>query len=272
MLKKTTLQISMVFLLCCAIFSPEMVNADDAKNNDVHLIVKGSLVNTDDVFRQDGRIFLPLRLVGEKMDYTVDYNDSIKEIEIKKDNNKISMKIGDKKAIVNGTTQTMDVVPVLKKSKIYVPTRFVAESFGEKVSWDANNKMVIISQYSDPSLKIVQPQEFKTKNFRFSLQLSEKFKENIGYEIEDDAVVFYDIYNKEKSKDGSPGVLCRLIKSTHSASLTVPTIVLDYEEGAYIEAVMASDVQYSLEKKEFQEKYNESSILLVEALKTFKIN
>lgn len=126
----------------------------------------------------------------------------------------------------------------MKNSKIYVPARFILEIFEEDVKWDSNNRVIIVSNYSDSNLKLGELQEFRTDDFRLSLQLSEKFKENIGYKIKENSVVFFDRYNKEKSNDKSSETLYRIIKSTQPVSLTVPAIVLDFKDGVYIEAVM----------------------------------
>ncbi len=268
MFKKIMLKIGMASLICFVIGSLVISNADEKNSK---LFIKGMLMEKADVFTEDGRTFLPLRLVGEGLGYEVAYHGATKGIEIKNDKMKISMKIGDKKAVVNGENKSMDVMPVLKDSKICVPTRFVAESFGEKVEWDAKNKVVIVSQYPEPNLKIAEPQEFKMKDLRFSLQLSEKFKENISYEEKEDVVIFFDIYNKEKSKDKASGALCFISKSTHPASKYVPSVLLGYQDGVYVEAVQESGVEYSLENKEFKNRYDESMKLLVESLKTFQM-
>lgn len=47
----------------------------------------------------------------------------------------ISLFIGEKKAIVNFQQVTLDVAPIIRENRTFVPIRFIAETFGAKVSW-----------------------------------------------------------------------------------------------------------------------------------------
>jgi hypothetical protein len=42
----------------------------------------------------------------------------------------------------------MDVAPVDKNGRTYIPATYVAQAFGYKVSWDAKSKTVTITQGS----------------------------------------------------------------------------------------------------------------------------
>lgn len=60
-----------------------------------------------------------------------------------------TFKIGDPVYTVNGTTQTMDVAPVLNDGRTYVPVRFLAYSLGVPVSgvqWNEQTQQVTISK------------------------------------------------------------------------------------------------------------------------------
>lgn len=76
------------------------------------------------------------------------YNKKTKSITIKKYNKKIVLKVGSKRATVNGKKYTLDVAPVqvryisAKKTKILVPARFVATNLGYEYSW-VNNSSVM---------------------------------------------------------------------------------------------------------------------------------
>lgn len=48
----------------------------------------------------------------------------------------VEMAVGRNVLYVNNQGQQMDVSPVVRDGRIYLPARFVAEAFGYKVSWD----------------------------------------------------------------------------------------------------------------------------------------
>ena len=54
--------------------------------------------------------------------------------------------IGSTTLTVNGQTQTMDQAPVIRDGRTYLPARYVAEAFGDNVSWDAASQTVTVSR------------------------------------------------------------------------------------------------------------------------------
>ncbi|NLY09782.1 MAG: hypothetical protein GXZ11_07845 [Tissierellia bacterium] len=44
----------------------------------------------------------------------------------------------------NATTAPIEVAPLLKEDRTFVPLRFIAEQFGQKVNWDNDNRTVVI--------------------------------------------------------------------------------------------------------------------------------
>lgn len=47
----------------------------------------------------------------------------------------IKLRIGEKKIQINGAELMLDIAPLIKDSRTFIPIRFVAESFGAQVSW-----------------------------------------------------------------------------------------------------------------------------------------
>jgi subtilisin family serine protease len=56
----------------------------------------------------------------------------------------IVMKVGSCKYTVNGVEKMMDVGPIILESRTMVPIRFVAEELGRKVTWDEEERTVMI--------------------------------------------------------------------------------------------------------------------------------
>ena len=74
--------------------------------------------------------------VGDKTSTTTIYDSSSKIIE---------MTIGKKDYSINSEKKKMDTVPFIQDSRTLVPVRFVAESIGAQVEWDAEKQLVKIT-------------------------------------------------------------------------------------------------------------------------------
>jgi hypothetical protein len=89
-----------------------------------------------------GRVFVPLRAIFERLGATVVYVAGT--INATKGPTTISLHIGSTQATVNGQPQTLDVAPFIVGATTYVPLRFVAQSLGAQVGYDANTRVVAI--------------------------------------------------------------------------------------------------------------------------------
>ncbi|HEY1655173.1 MAG TPA: copper amine oxidase N-terminal domain-containing protein [Candidatus Tumulicola sp.] len=89
-----------------------------------------------------GRVFVPLRGIFERLGSTVVYQAGT--INATKGRTTVSLRIGSTQAIVDGQQQLLDVAPFIVGATTYVPLRFVAQSFGATVGYDANTRVVAI--------------------------------------------------------------------------------------------------------------------------------
>ncbi len=243
----------------------------DENDNNVKIYVKGKFLESADYTIKDNRTFLPLRLIGETLGYEVQYIKDSQEIVISNTSKTIKMKLGHKSYAINDKKLEMDVVPFVVNSKTFVPVRFIAESFDEPVDWDGINRTVIVASFIEPDLTIGKEVDLKTEELDFSLQCSDEFDKAIAYSVKKDAVQFFDLFNKEKSEDKSSGSLLCVLKSKSPQTVNVPGILLNYDNGIYIEAIFETGLEYSLATNEFKENYEKSKEILLKALKTFKL-
>ena len=89
-----------------------------------------------------GRIFVPLRGIFERLGATVVYASGT--INATKNSTTISLHIGSTQATVNGQAQLLDVAPFIVGATTYVPLRFVSQSLGASVDWNAQSQVVAI--------------------------------------------------------------------------------------------------------------------------------
>ncbi|QDY82949.1 AMIN domain-containing protein [Paenibacillus polymyxa] len=94
----------------------------------------------------NGKIMVPLRVVGEQLGYQFKWEPQAYKISIQKNSTDMSMYVGRTSADVNGKTVNLDAPPVLRGSSTMVPLRFVGEQMGLKVDWNNQKKSVNLSQ------------------------------------------------------------------------------------------------------------------------------
>ncbi|MCE5223654.1 hypothetical protein LLG10_05615 [bacterium] len=86
-----------------------------------------------DVF--SNRTMVPLRTIAEAVGCQVNWIAKEQRIELSKTGLKVTLVINKKTAQVNGKTVQLDAVPVIQKSRTFVPLRFVGETFSFQVEW-----------------------------------------------------------------------------------------------------------------------------------------
>lgn len=118
--------------------------------NGYKVMVDGQYVTFTDAFPQakEGRVMVPFTAVLEKMGAQVSYDSETKLVTATKDGTTIKFAPSGTtiEVTANGETKTvaMDVASYAEAGRTYVPTRFLAESFGMGVGWDNSNKTVVI--------------------------------------------------------------------------------------------------------------------------------
>ncbi len=96
-----------------------------------------------------GRTLVPVRYLADALGATTNWDASTQTVTVTTAVYNISMVIGSTTLTVNGQAQTMDVAPVINDGRTYLPARYVAETLGYNVDWDAKNKIVVIYPTSD---------------------------------------------------------------------------------------------------------------------------
>lgn len=98
-----------------------------------------------------GRVFVPLRGVLERLGVAVTYDADTEMIQLERGQVSVEIALSTADASRNGLPLPMDEPPFLDDGRTYVPLRFVAEAFGERVDWSAEYRQVSIwSAYARP--------------------------------------------------------------------------------------------------------------------------
>ncbi len=94
---------------------------------------------------QDGRVLVPVRFIAEALGAVVQWNGVDRTAIITKGSRMIRLTADDPKGIIDGRAQMLDVPSKILFGRMMVPMRFVSESLGTPVEWDAKNRMVLVN-------------------------------------------------------------------------------------------------------------------------------
>lgn len=95
-------------------------------------------------FTENGRTLVPLRFIGEAFGASVVWDGNTKKVTYTLGSTIIEVIIGSTIAVVNGEKKNLDVPPKLVNGRTFVPLRFISESFGASVIWEAATKKIYI--------------------------------------------------------------------------------------------------------------------------------
>ena len=103
-------------------------------------------VDTSTAQTRNDRTMVPVRRLAELMGATVDYDASTGQVTITRAGDTIVMTLGETTALQNGVPLQMDAAPYAENSRTYIPIRYIAEFFGQKVEWLPEKRQVAITE------------------------------------------------------------------------------------------------------------------------------
>ncbi|MCD8237887.1 MAG: hypothetical protein LUC92_00915 [Clostridiales bacterium] len=107
----------------------------------------------------DGRTLVPVRAAVEAIGGEADWNSETREITITKGTDVINMTIDSKTAYLNGEETILDTAPVIINSRTCMPIRFIAEGLGFEVSWNAEERQIVITGTEEEEEEISEDEE-----------------------------------------------------------------------------------------------------------------
>lgn len=133
-------------IITIALFPFTSFNKISAASTEISVSVDNRTIYFDVAPQKiNGRIMVPLRAIFESLGAEVGWDNKTQTITGTKEGSNMSLRVNEATATVNGKTVQLDVPPTKIRGSVFVPTRFVAESFGAKVTWDDNTKHITIS-------------------------------------------------------------------------------------------------------------------------------
>ena len=116
----------------------------DAKEANFKIENSNGIVEEVKPFIKNGRTLSSVRVIAETLNADVEWNGATRSILLTKDGIEVTMQIDNDIMYVNGEPVKMDIKPIIKNSRSYFPARFIAESLGSTVLWNAEYNTVFI--------------------------------------------------------------------------------------------------------------------------------
>lgn len=165
---KRIIKLSILFIamLITPVFAANIFNVS-ISNNLYKVKEAGVLVNNESLktdfspYIKDGRTFVPIREITEKLGADVKWNGKDKSIRITLNGDVINMQINNPMVTVNDKKIELDEAqaPQLalyssprKETKTMVPLRFISETFGYSVDWNNDKVRAEISTSGEKSI------------------------------------------------------------------------------------------------------------------------
>jgi hypothetical protein len=134
-----------------------LTNAQQVNSQQINVSVNGTPVvfQTGQPAMMGGRVMVPMRGVFEQLGASVTWDQAARQVVAAKGGTQVSLHIGDRFAMVNGQQVPMDTPAVIMGGSTMVPLRFISETLGATVDWNAANETVAIVMPQNSGTQIV---------------------------------------------------------------------------------------------------------------------
>lgn len=92
------------------------------------------------------RTMVPIRAVAEALGADVSWVGETQQVVMTRADSTVVMTLGQTAAQVDGRTVEMDVAPYATQGRTLIPARYVAEFFGQRVTWDNDTRRAEITE------------------------------------------------------------------------------------------------------------------------------
>lgn len=117
-----------------------------ADTKPIEIYINGQKVDSDvpPVIVND-RTLAPVRVISENLGAQVTWDNTNRLVKVATASKNITLKIDDKKAVVDGQEIALDAPATIVNDRTLVPLRFLSESLGADVTWDNDQRRVVIN-------------------------------------------------------------------------------------------------------------------------------
>ncbi len=145
----------LVLVLCCGVPAPASASGE-ARPKSVQFVVGQSVYVVDGIvhimdavpFVQDNRTLVPVRYLALALgipESAITWDDQAQAVTLAGAGVTLRLVIGQKVMLANEKPVAMDVAPLVRDGRTYVPARYVAEAFGYDVGWNEATQTVVVT-------------------------------------------------------------------------------------------------------------------------------
>ena len=114
-------------------------------NTEITTLLDGKvLVMEEKPFVQGGRALVPIRAISSALKAEVTWDAKTSSALITRGDDSITLYLNKKEATVNEKTVALEIAPVLKNGRLFLPLRFVSEQLKAEVNWQEEGKIILI--------------------------------------------------------------------------------------------------------------------------------
>ncbi len=152
MKKVLTLTLVLCLLFSVSVFSSELeytalyVGSSKAYVNDIETQIDEDNPAVE-VFVENDRSYVPVRFISESYDGSVEWVQETQTVNIAFADRTISLTIGKPEIIINGKMKELDVTPIIREGRTFLPLRACTEAIGKEVFYSKG--LILISDIPD---------------------------------------------------------------------------------------------------------------------------
>lgn len=140
--------------LILGVFQPVL-----AKDYSPNIIINNENLELEEIHKNEKeQLMFPIRIITEKLDYSVKWDNNDKSVELSKNDDIIKLKINQTKINVKGKQIELKSSPIVRNGKTLIPIEFFEKALKLKLGWDSEKRV----------LKINNPKEVSEKFFELS--------------------------------------------------------------------------------------------------------
>ena len=248
-MKKSSFKKVVLVGLTCTIISTSAIFAltDNFNlNKAIRLQINNEWVDAENLYIENDRTMVPLDGFIEELGLKAQSDLATNKVKIHDDDLIINLTIGNNIVavvkIIRGEiieeTYNLDAAPKIINNQIFVPIRFIAETFGMQVSWDDALRAVIVEALSDISIE--RPIDFEVLDYQEIMDnelLKDFYKSNYMtkgiYSLVDGEWMYVLVAAGEKPTGGY-GLTINSITEVSKGTAYIHATLISPEEGSMV--------------------------------------
>ncbi|QNK59012.1 copper amine oxidase N-terminal domain-containing protein [Paenibacillus sp. PAMC21692] len=116
---------------------------------------------------QNGYTLVPFRELLTKLGASISWDPAKRIVKASKNGITVELTIDSATAVINGKAQKFDAPARITGGRTFIPARLVLETFGAKVGWNADSRLVLVT--TDNSLPQLTAKEMEQLRFKAHL-------------------------------------------------------------------------------------------------------